>query len=289
MKVAVIGAGGFIGARLAGQLAATGVEVLAISSSAGRSFDAESGRLSDSLPDDAGVESVVYLAQSPRYRDLPRSAAHVWSVNVTSAVTAAEWAMRCGAKRFVYASSGSVYRHSFQAHREDEPLRRDAWYALSKVQAEEALSLCRPRLSVSIVRLFGVYGPQQSGKLMPELTAAIRDGRDVRLQPHPQQERDANGLRLSLIYVDDAVRILARLASAGGPDLLNVAAPGVHDVREVAEGIGRRLGIAPRFVADDTPRQGDVIADTSLLMQWAAERFWDLESGLNATIRPVGA
>ncbi len=94
-------------------------------------------------------------------------------VNVHSAVAIAEHARRAGAKRFVYASTGNVYAAGFAPFSEAAPVRRDDWYALSKVHAEEALALFRPQLDVVIARLFGVYGPGQKGRLVPNLLASV--------------------------------------------------------------------------------------------------------------------
>ncbi len=124
---------------------------------------------------DADVRSVVYLSQSPHYRELPSSAAHVWSVNVTSAVRAAQWASRCGAARFTYASSGTVYQPGFHPHREDEP------YAATIVRAEQgarrgiAGARCAD-LDLTCVRLFTVFGPTQVAKLVPNVIASVREG-----------------------------------------------------------------------------------------------------------------
>ena len=177
MNVAIIGASGFIGTALVKNLAAAGVQCAALSSATG-AFDLDIGLLVDAALPGMTLDGVVYLSQSPRYRDVPQHAPHLWGVNVQSALKAAEWASRCGARRFVYTSTGNVYASSFAPLREDAPLRRDSWYALSKVQAEEALALHQRELSVTCARLFGVYGPRQSGKLVPNsLTRSVRGGR----------------------------------------------------------------------------------------------------------------
>ena len=83
MKIAVIGARGFIGRRLTPALTRAGHEVVAVTSES--SFDPLSGLLTPpAVP--APLDAIVYLSQSPRYRDVPRQAAHVWGVNVVSAM-----------------------------------------------------------------------------------------------------------------------------------------------------------------------------------------------------------
>jgi nucleoside-diphosphate-sugar epimerase len=283
VKVAVVGAGGFIGTVLCRRLAAKNVKVLAVSSKAPE-FDGESGLLDHALAADAEVTAVVYLSQSPRYREMPEHQPHLWSVNVLSAIRAAEWARRCGARRFVYASTGNVYAPSFDPHRENDPVRRDSWYPLSKMHAEEALTLHAPDLSITCARLFGVYGPQQRGRLVPNLIDAVRSGHEVRLHPHPFDAQDRNGVRLSLTYVDDAADALCHLALTSSPAVVNVAGGEVCSIRDLAETIGGYLGRTPTFVWDTEPREGNLIADTSRLTAIWNGTFRSLRDGLHEVI-----
>jgi len=269
MRIAIVGAAGFIGTHLHRALLVSGIDVLPISSTAS-AFDLETGIIVDALLPAGPLDAVVYLSQSPRYRDVPQQGAHLWGVNVVSALKAAEWARRSNARRFVYASSGNVYEPGFSPLREDAPLRRDNWYALSKVQAEEALQVYGDELRVTCARLFGVYGAGQHGKLVPNLIDSVRGHRTIRLQPHPADPRDDGGVRVSLTHVDDVVQVMRQLAVAGGPRALNIAGPDTLSVRDIATRVGRGLAIEPSFAAETRPREGDLVADrTRLCAEWA--------------------
>jgi nucleoside-diphosphate-sugar epimerase len=264
MKIAVIGSGGFIGRRLVRSLAAAGHEAITFSSS-DSNFDDRSGLLSSTLTINGPIDSVVYLSQSPRYREVPEQAAHLFAVNVVSAITAAEWGRRHGARHFLYASSGTVYVPGFHAHPESDPLRRDRWYALSKVHAEEALRQFQGDLAITCARFFGVYGPAQRGKLIPNLLDTIRQGSAVQIQPHPDRPSDHDGVRLSLIHVDDAAEALVKLVEQSFTGPVNVASTDVLSIREIADRIGAAVGVTPVFEISDHPREGDVVADPSRL------------------------
>ena len=282
MTVAIVGAGGYLGVRLQRALDAAGIQTLAISSAAG-GFDLGSGIIA--VPAAAArVSAVVYLSQSPHYRDVPARAAHLWGVNVVSALAAAEWARHAGAARFIYASTGNVYEPSFVPLAEEAPLRRDDWYALSKVHAEEALALYGDSLAVTRVRLFGIYGPDQPDKLVTNLARSVRDRRPIRLQVHPADRDDSGGVRLSLSYVDDVVDVLRHLALEGGPHALNVAGPDVRSVREIATGIGAWLGIDPLFEAELRPRRGDLVADRTRLCRVWTRPFRSFDVGLRLAL-----
>lgn len=285
MTIGIVGATGFLGAHLSRALASDGIPVVPISASIG-GFDLSTGILADALLPAGQLDAVVYLSQSPHYREVPQQAPHLWGVNVVSALKAAEWARRSGARRFVYASSGSVYQPAFTAFHEDDPLRRDNWYALSKVQAEEALGLYAGALTVTCARLFGVYGPAQRGKLIPSLIEAVRGRRAIRLQPHPFDPTDDGGVRLSLSYVDAVVDVLKRLALGDGPRALNIAGPDTCSVRDIATRIGARLNIAPSFGADPTPREGDLVADRTRLCAGWPTRFQAFDEVLDLLLDP---
>jgi nucleoside-diphosphate-sugar epimerase len=84
----------------------------------------------------SGTDAVVYLAQSPQYKNQSNGASELLAVNMLGAVKACEAAVGAGAKLFLYASSGSVAWRSFQPLDESCPTRRDDFYALSKLGAE---------------------------------------------------------------------------------------------------------------------------------------------------------
>lgn len=280
----MIGAGGFIGRHLSEALSRIDVEVLALSSRTGSTFEPVTGAFC--APADAGgVDAVAYLAQSPHYRDLPERVVHVWGVNVYSVVAAADWATRCGAARFLYASSGTVYAPSFSPHHEDDPLRRDDFYALSKVQGEESAALFEGQLAVFRARLFGVYGPQQRAMLVPRLADAIRRGHPVRLQRHPENPGDAGGLRLSLCYVDDAVAALVAMLTREAPRVMNVAGSGTVSMRDLAEVIGRHVGVEPQFEISTEPRAFDLVADTSRMHALLGRDTMPMPAGIGRTVR----
>ena len=283
MRVAVFGAGGFLGRHIVSQL--NRPDTVCISSSDSH-FDAASGLLADDLAVDGNVDAAIYLSQSPRYRDVPQHAAHLWCVNVVSAIKAAEWARRRGARRFLYASSGTVYAPGFHPFRETDPVRRDRWYALSKIQAEEALQRFSPELEVTSARLFAVYGPGQRGKLIPNLIATIQAGDAVSIQSHPFDEADRQGLRLSMIHVVDAAAIMIRLLDESGPTVCNVASPEVLSIAEIATAIGRQLGKTPDFETAAS-RDSDSVADVSEATALLERPFASFHSAIREVVHSI--
>lgn len=284
MTVLVIGSGGYMGRHLMTGLSQAGVEASGTSSSDGTGIDPESGLLPTAFAIQPGTTAVVYMAQSPRYREVPEQAAHVMAVNTLSAVRAATLARAAGVRRFIYVSTGTVYASSFAPLAEDAPVRRDNWYVLSKLHGEEALALFRPDMEVIVVRPFGVYGPMQSGRLIPNLIESVKMGRPVTLQPRPDMPEDREGLRISLCFIGDATDILVRLVKAGGPSCLNLAGPEAVSIRNIAESIGSIVGKAPLFEMSNSFRDSDLIADIRKLADTMNPRFSAFRDGLEQAI-----
>jgi UDP-glucose 4-epimerase len=277
-KICIVGANGYIGRHVAQDLRSHGHEVLALSSRDGSGIDPRTGLLPTDLRLD-GVEAVVYAAQSPHYRNVPKMAWHLEAVACAAALQTAVAAQRAGARRFVYLSTGNVYAPSFEPLAEDAPVSMAQWYPMSKLHGEQALQALGAALQVSILRIFAVYGPDQDDKLIPKLAAQVEAGRTVTLGYRTAGVPDS-GLRLNPCHIDDAVAVIRALALESGPQVLNLAGPDTVGVREIAEIWARLRGITPAFASDARTRGFDLLGDTTSLRQFTSRRFVGIEDGL---------
>lgn len=285
MKVLVIGSHGYMGGHLMRGLAIEGMEPEGASTSDGSGIEPVSGLLPESFQINEDVSVVIYVAQSPYYRQMPDKASHVFAVNSLSPVRAAVAARRAGVRRFIYVSTGTVYAPSFLPLAETAPLRRDNLYAMSKLHGEEALSLFRQYMDVVVVRPFGIYGPGQKGRMVPNLISSVRRGAPIDLQPKSDDPDDDGGLRISLCHIDDAVNVLIGIAKTGGPAYLNLAGVEAMSIREMALIIGQMLGRTPNFSITSNPRDSDLIADISALQKIQAISFSDFRLGIKEIVR----
>lgn len=284
MKVCIVGSHGYVGRRLQERLQAEGIQVRGASSSDGSGIDPHTGVLSESFSIPADTYGVVYLAQSPYYNRVPEMFPHLVNVNVVSAVKAAELSRRAKVKRFIYASTGNVYAPDFNPLPETAPVRRDNWYALSKVHAEEALSLYRNDMDMTVIRPFGIYGPGQANKLVPNLLKSLLEGKEISLDRNPYNPDDLDGLRVSLCYIDDAVAMIASLLTKNGPDYLNIAGDTAASIRQIVTLMAGYLGKEAKFTVLERRRQSDLIADISRLRKVLNPVFTGLEAGIKRTV-----
>lgn len=312
MKVHLIGAGGFIGRALSRRLLEHGHEATGVDlrpSQPGDAFEIKACDVSrDPIDIPAGRDLVVYLAQSPHYRQPKGRLDHLFAVNVAGALRAAEAAAESNAGHFLYCSTGNVYDHSFEPMREAAPVRRDNPYSLSKLAAEEALDLVQADMPITRARLFGVFGPGQQRNLVSQIHQRVMKGAPVELRPReitsdspetPDAVATATsvetefGLRISLTFVIDLAEIVIRLAEralAGTdlPPIINIAGDEAVSLRRLADVIGHATGRSPQFEIGETPRDTDFIADIARLRALIQPSFTPLEDAIARTF-PIGA
>jgi nucleoside-diphosphate-sugar epimerase len=294
VRAAIIGAGGFLGRVLCRQLHDEGWEVFGYDALAPRQPPAAAqfttlDLLRGEVPLPRGIEAVYYLAQSPRYREFPRAADDLFGVNTFGAIKAAQAACAAGAGFFCYASTGNVYRPSLGPLAEDCPLRRDDPYALSKVAAEEALTLFASHLPVVAVRLFGLFGPGQQKMLPVTLLQKIRAGEPIVLEPAEDETGEPEGLTISFSFVEDTawcLRQLAELAHQAAsslPAVLNVAGVEPISVRRFAAQLGGILGVRPQFVRAASVRKFNLIANVDRLQALLRPAFLPFSEAMRRT------
>jgi UDP-glucose 4-epimerase len=214
-----------------------------------------------SLPEK--IDAVIYLAQSPRFRDFPDGAGDVFQVNVAQPLALLDLARRSGATHFVYASTGSVYAPSAEPIAEDGPLADPmGFYPASKRAAELLASAYAPHLNVAILRFFFLYGAgQKRDMLVPRLVDSVRQRRPISLQGR-------DGIRINPIHADDAALAVKAALDLDESRTINVAGPEILSIREMGDAIGARLGAQPVYAVKEGGAGGDLIGDIGAMSRY---------------------
>lgn len=259
--VAVTGASGFVGRRLAALLNSRGTRV---------------ARWSRPQVDLLDAASVVAASE----RDAPKTICHLAATGVSaahahdSAIIAANLSMTQNllaaapeGARIVIAGSMSEYGRAGRLAESDRCTPRTA-YGIAKLASGLYAAAYGPlrEQRVSIARLFGVYGPGEAPqRLFPSLIDALRRGEPVDLSEGLQ--------RRDFVHVDDACAALAEIAAVdtGGDPAVNLGTGQAVRVRDVAQWIAESLGASPdllRFGARPrSPGDEDLLeADTTRLI-----------------------
>lgn len=214
MKVLITGVSGFIGHALAARLAKNSdMQVIGTVRDAksrlpvgvqGVRTDFADSQWVTALP--GPVDVVVHLAQSKKYREFPEGSCDMVAINVDATVALLDWAARNGVRRFVLASTGNVYRPSSMSLDEDAPCEPESMYAASKLCAELLVRQYAKLIEPCILRVFGVYGPGQTGMLIPNMISRITSGQEITLA-------QGIGLHLTPLNIQDCVEMLLRVVS----------------------------------------------------------------------------
>lgn len=236
MKVLITGAAGFIGQNLLAEFEKNGTKnsVLAVSRRLPNQTPANIEWLIADLNEHdwttklpkAGIDTVIHLAQSKNYREFPEKFDDIFSVNVKATVDLAKWALNSGVKHFVFASTGNVYGSNDSIFHESDTCNPDSMYGASKLSTEILLKPFAQYLDITILRLFGVYGPGQRNAMLPSVIQRFIRGDEITLAGNI-------GVRFNPIYITDCVSIIRKLVeqesnssyeiiNVGGPETINL-------------------------------------------------------------------
>jgi nucleoside-diphosphate-sugar epimerase len=271
VRIVVTGAAGFIGSSLVESLLSSGHEVVGLDafipyyprevkesnleparSQAGYRFGEVDLRTDELDPWLDGADAIVHEAAMAglmrSWTDLELYA----SCNILATNRLIEAATRAGIKRFVLASTSSVYGLEAVGN-EDRPLEPSSPYGITKLAAEKLVlaHVATSGLPATIIRYFSIYGPRQRPDMAYHLfTEAMLDRRPIMVFGDGEQTR-------SNTFIDDAVRgttLALERGAVGG--IYNIGGGRTISLNEAIAIIAENVGVEP--IIDRRPaRPGD--------------------------------
>lgn len=257
------GAAGFIGSHLVDRLLERGCEVVGVDAFTGNYSRRRKERNlwgaelwdgfrfveGDLLTLDLGallsrVDGVAHLAGEPGVRRSWGSGFPKYlERNVLATQLLLEAAAKNGVKKFVYASSSSVYGpDSGGPVDEGYRLAPASPYGVSKLAAEEMVALYgRQRgIPATVLRYFTVYGPRQRPEMaLSRFIWAAMKGRPVEVFGDGEQVRD-------MTYVADAVEATVAALAGDQSGIYNVGGGARASVNELLDAVRRVTGMDVR-------------------------------------------
>ncbi len=311
MRALVTGGGGFIGSNLVRALLGRGDDVRVIDdfSSGRRENLADASRLASEgggrfelIEGDIRDESAVRRATDGRdvvfhqaaVPSVARSVADPLTsheVNVDGSLRLLLAARDAGVRRFVAASSSSIYGESPTLPKvESMPPNPLSPYALDKLAAETYCRLFTKLYGLETVslRYFNVFGPRQDpdseySAVIPLFVTAIANGRAPTVFGTGEQTRD-------FTYIDNVVD--ANLQAAEVPasacgEAYNIACGARVSLLDLIDRIGGILG-KPTAPVHGPPRAGDIMHSLADIEKSRAKLGYEpavpLDDGLERTI-----
>ncbi len=302
MKFLITGGAGFIGSNIAAHLAEKGDQVRILDNfSSGRWANIEGlpnavevieGDVRDYWTVSKAVEGVDYVLHQAALPSVPRSVKNPLTsnaVNIDGTLNVLEAAKNAGVRKFVFASSSSVYGESEELPKHEEmspsPLSP---YAITKIACEH---YCRvywelygfPTVSL---RYFNIFGPHQDpaseyAAVIPRFITALLEGRPPTVYGDGHQSRD-------FTYIDNCVE--ANVLAATNDQIVgthfNVACGGQFTLIELLDRLQTIIGVQIK-ARHDPPRQGDIrhsFAAIDKLVKFGYRPAVGFEEGLRKTV-----
>jgi UDP-glucose 4-epimerase len=296
----VTGAAGFIGSAVARRLLKDGHEVWTI--------DNLSTGSRENLPSDVTLiqgdcqnpdiirklgdtqfYAVIHMAGQSSGEISFQDPVYDLASNVESTLRLIQYGLGTGCRRFVYASSMSVYGDvPDRPISEDHETRPLSFYGVGKLASENYLRLYQARgLKPTVLRFFNVYGPNQNMRNLRQgmvsiYLAQLLQNDTVVVKGAPTRFRD-------FLYIEDAVEavitILDDERAYGG--IYNVATGVRTTVKELLEKLLAVCGNHKRIVfTEGTPGdQQGIFADVSLIKErFGFESRYSLDQGLSEMV-----
>lgn len=305
MRILVTGAAGFIGSNMTRQCLEAGWDVYGVDDLSNghdeflpKGFRKDHGRFwrcdfAGHSPVDLirsqCIDVVIHLAAVPRVSYSVEHPLKTNDVNVSRTLALMD-ACRGNVKRFVFASSSSVYGGADDLPTPETSARNPkSPYALQKAVIEDYLRLYNELygLDSACMRFFNVFGPNQLGDsayatVVSAWLTAIKKGVPMRCDGDGRQSRD-------MCYVDNVVDACMRAAEYEGKlraECFNVACGDRTENIEILQKLQEKYPFsafvnAPWRVGDVMHTLADVTKAKVLLGYEPKVRFWE---GLDRTI-----
>jgi UDP-glucose 4-epimerase len=263
-SVAVTGSTGFIGSRLMEELSSAGANAVAIRDDIRRVIE-------------LGQPNVVYHLAALSHH----SGGDIQGVNVKGTFNVLE-ACRRSDTSVVFASSASVYGvPEYIPVDEEHPKVPVSEYGKSKLEGEMMIKSHAEQhgLKFTILRLFNVYGPGQTGSFLVPTIVSQLDG--------PKMVLRNSCYKRDFIHVDDVVGALLRAAPCSN-EVLNIGSGTGHTARQMVEkmlDIRNAEGKGIPEVSYGDSKDFDIVADiTRARDRLGWEPMIDIDAGLKGVM-----
>ncbi len=302
MRYLVTGGGGFIGSNLTRKLLEDGHAVRVLDNfSSGRrenlhdvrhDIDLIEGDIRDYWTVLKAVEGIDVVLHQAALPSVPRSVANPLTsneVNVIGTLQLLEASRHAGVKKFVSASSSSVYGETPELpKRETMPTSPLSPYAVTKLTTEYYCKVYWQlyKLPTVSLRYFNIFGPRQSPKseyapVVPKFITALLDRCSPTVYGDGEQSRD-------FTYIDNCVQanLLAATNDQMVGDFYNVACGGQYTLNQMLDQLRRIIGVDTQATYEP-PRAGDIkhsFAAIDKLQRFGYNPTVDFAEGLRRTV-----
>ncbi len=302
MKFLVTGGAGFIGCNIARKLLKDGHSVRILDNfSSGRlenlheiidKIELIEGDIRDYWTVVRAVEGMEYILHQAALPSVPRSVANPLTsneVNINGTLNLLEAARHAKVKKFVSASSSSVYGETVELPKRESMVPSPlSPYAITKLTTEYYLKVYWQlyKLPTVSLRYFNIFGPRQSPKseyapVIPKFITCLLANKPPVVFGDGEQSRD-------FTFIENCVQ--ANLLAALNDDIVgesvNVACGGQYTLNDLLKQLRRIIGVDTK-ARYEPARVGDIrhsFAAIDRLKKFGYQPTVDFSEGLRRTV-----
>jgi UDP-glucose 4-epimerase len=238
----------------------------------------------------SGIDVVFHEAALPSVSRSVKDPLTTNEAGITGTLTTLLAARDSGVKRFVFASSSSVYGDTPMLPKNEEMSPNPiSPYALTKYTCEQYCRLFKEIYGLSTVslRYFNVFGPRQDptseySAVIPRFIHSALQGKDLTIYGDGLQTRD-------FTFVKDIVKANILAAESDSSGTYNIAAGKQITLNDLASQILKIVGTSKANIKYQPPRVGDIkhsLADISKANRaFGYASSYSIHQGLEETVR----
>jgi UDP-glucuronate 4-epimerase len=242
----------------------------------------------------SGIDTVIHIAARAGVRPSIARPALYFDVNVAGTLRLLEFARERDIRRFLFASSSSVYGNNREVpfseeHRVDNPISP---YAASKRSGELLAHTYHHLYGLTCIclRFFTVYGPRQRPDLAIHKFARLMEaGEDIPVFGDGTSRRDYTYIDDILQGVEGALDWVGR--HEGAFEIVNLGESRTVELLEMIEVLAEELGLQPRTrwlpaQPGDVERTFADISKARSLLGYHPK--WEFRDGIRAFVQWLG-
>ncbi len=166
-----------------------------------------------------------------------------FNANVIKTLEICQWAKDNKVKKYIYFSSGSVYKGQDKELTENDYCDPKNFYAWTKYFSEMAVLKYKRYFDVAIFRLFSPYGPKtHPDRVINRIIKKIENNQPIELNNNSRP-------KISPLYIDDLMQALdLTIKNKVKGEILNIGGNDPVNIKEISLIIGGILEKSPRFI-----------------------------------------
>jgi len=291
MNVIVTGGAGFIGSHLADELLMDDHDVVVMDNLACGAKDniPEKAKFvkkdftkDEIIPDFKGVDTVFHFAADPNVRASAENPKVSFDNNVLGTFKVLEACRKSGVKRFVFASTSTVYGEAIIPTPETHPCEPISNYGASKLACEAYVSSYSHSYGIksTVLRYANIFGIRSNHGVMYDFFQKLKKNpKELEILGNGRQEK-------SYLFISDCIS--ATMAAFEKQqkifDVYNVGSREKHPVDDIAKIVSKTLNSKPKTIHTGGERgwKGDVrtmLLDVSKLESLGWKESIGLEKG----------